>query len=747
MGELTDANMLMKHPIAAILLTVAATGAALAPPLPTLKNINASRVTAIGFANAADFAQQLHIAYSSMVTGSCLFAAQPFHCAASHFSQDSLEPWTPWTRVPSCDGCNKGTRMPFDHCLKSPHVVDVGSLVDYPRRQCGQNPISVPECFDAVEFFYPARVFVFRGTKDEVYQPGVVENTVALLGQLIRDPAETFKFVNSEPFAHVLPVNSTPHDGGSVPAGYDGPGECLSHLYDSSALAATDTHNSSWARFDQTNLTEAGVGFQNEGWLYVPERCEHSDCGLMVLAGKCDPESGPADDSVNQFARYAEGSGLVLLHPCVGGSVDASTYKHAKDIADGNLDTYGQLSADYVQQSAPHMRGVGNMIKRVMGLPIVPPSLKRAPHIGDVKSLKSFASTNPSESRLATPGRLPTLLIDNTSVMIAGCSNTADFSHQFHVAFSSMVTGSCIFSGQPFRCATTRFKNDFLVPKTAGTSAGMQCVGCPDNSTLLYDHCKNHPQWVDVDVLAHTAESTDGVDNPKEHLAGARVFSFAGTHDRCYQKGSMEIIADFHKRYAADGSQIKLVVDQPFPHTLPTNQTPYYNHSNPAGYDGPGECLRHVFGHKTPIAPAVSSDSSLNQNYWHAFDQMEFFSGFSPISHGMSPGGWYFAPPACKSQMCKLLVLPGGCFAPFSGNDFNHSGSVNDAFTRYAVVNNIVVLRTCSGAPIDVFKWPDNHENRRGLVDVYGQMGADYATQKGGQMQVIGKMVKRLLGI
>ena len=38
-------------------------------------------------------------------------------------------------------------------------------------------------------------------------------------------------------------------------------------------------------------------------------------------------------------------------------------------------------------------------------------------------------------------------------------------------------------------------------------------------------------------------------------------------------------------------------------------------------------------------------------------------------------------------------------------------------------------------------------ENLRGMVDVYGQLSADYATQKGDQMAPIGKMLKRLLGI
>ena len=73
----------------------------------------------------------------------------------------------------------------MDHCKTHPDVVDVGSLVDYPRRHCGQNPISVQECFDDVNFVKPSRVFVFRGTHDNVSAAGTVENTVALLAQLV----------------------------------------------------------------------------------------------------------------------------------------------------------------------------------------------------------------------------------------------------------------------------------------------------------------------------------------------------------------------------------------------------------------------------------------------------------------------------------------------------------------------------------------------------------------------------------
>ena len=54
--------------------------------------------------------------------------------------------------------------------------------------------------------------------------------------------------------------------------------------------------------------------------------------------------------------------------------VDAARYPHAPDVAQGKLDAYGQLSADYVQQSAPHMRAIGGMLRRLTGAdePVAP---------------------------------------------------------------------------------------------------------------------------------------------------------------------------------------------------------------------------------------------------------------------------------------------------------------------------------------------------------------------------------------
>lgn len=92
-----------------------------------------------------------------------------------------------------------------------------------------------------------------------------------------------------------------------------------------------------------------------------------------------------------------------------------------------------------------------------------------------------------------TPIRLPALNIEKGSVVTAGCSHAGDFASQFHIAFSSLVSGSCVFSGQPYHCAVQRFSRDYLVPQNNATGVP-NCDGCPDGMTLLYDHCKNHPE-------------------------------------------------------------------------------------------------------------------------------------------------------------------------------------------------------------------------------------------------------------
>ena len=65
-------------------------------------------------------------------------------------------------------------------------------------------------------------------------------------------------------------------------------------------------------------------------------------------------------------------------------------------------------------------------------------------------------------------------------------------------------------------------------------------------------------------------------------------------------------------------------------------------------------------------------------------------------------------------------------------------GSDGD-FARYGTAHGIAILKPCQGAPdSDAARFLHNYKNLRGIVDVYGQLSADYATQTGHQMAPIG---------
>ena len=147
-----------------------------------------------------------------------------------------------------------------------------------------------------------------------------------------------------------------------------------------------------------------------------------------------------------------------------------------------------------------------------------------------------------------------------------------------------------------------------------------------------------------------------------------------------------------------------LVENQPFPHTLPTNSTPYFNHSQPAMYDGPGECVKHVFGKGRRLYPS-DPNSTQHRQYWLRINATEFVTD---LGIGSRPSAWLFNPPQCRAGTCKLLILPGGCNA---FTDDPPGGGPDDDFARYGFANGINILKTCtSGGPIDQTRFPLNHE-------------------------------------
>lgn len=104
---------------------------------------------------------------------------------------------------------------------------------------------------------------------------------------------------------------------------------------------------------------------------------------------------------------------------------------------------------------------------------------------------------------------LPTLPIQPGAVVSHGFG---DMNIAFHFAHSAGLAGVCGHDSQPYHCAVHYFAGEALVPQTPESSVPF-CDGCPPNKTVLYDHCKNHPEWVDVGQLPDYARGNNKIDS------------------------------------------------------------------------------------------------------------------------------------------------------------------------------------------------------------------------------------------
>ena len=269
-------------------------------------------------------AVQAHVAYSKTIKGVCGFAAQPVYCAATHFTREPSKSSPAGKGSPFCDGCiDPLVTNRFDHCRRTPAVVDVGKLPDWPRRNCGQ-PFRA-NCLDDVIHMYDSRVYLQSGTRDTHTPSDAVANTFAWYATMVADPQSQILYSGDLPLPHELPtLNSTP--------AFDGPGACLRHLYErrtggsflkppARAAVPANLHT-----LDQSSVgaSAAAGGWAPHGLVYAPAACHApcwkppcdppgARCRLHVLMHDCGTREAPAlppalsmSPDEEEFARYAE---------------------------------------------------------------------------------------------------------------------------------------------------------------------------------------------------------------------------------------------------------------------------------------------------------------------------------------------------------------------------------------------------------------------------------------------------------
>ena len=371
----------------------AAAGAA-PPPLPRLDIVG--RASASGISSGADVAPMLHVAYSDRFFASGAFAGQAYGCAVTAFDADprvSCASQPPTQRGPGCVGLAStgaapcvgcggpaGTTVGYDHCKKSPAVIQTARLQRWAEAAAADGDIA------PLANLRDARVYTFRGTRDDVYLPGCVNATgeffapfVASRGQIVFEAAIPSQHSQPTVDPHV-PRDSCGNYtvGGCQNCGYDGVGAMLQHFYDGALVAPPAGASADPARlrnFSQDLYGNASAqfgGLATTGFAYIPARCEAAPCRAHVALHGCgqsyvDPEQGLLYPLFGGYAPWADANGFVVLFVQGGGFAERGWVTNASQVMAACHDGYGQTGADFAFRKGAVLAAIDAMLGALGG--------------------------------------------------------------------------------------------------------------------------------------------------------------------------------------------------------------------------------------------------------------------------------------------------------------------------------------------------------------------------------------------
>lgn len=307
-------------------------------------------------------------------------------------------------------------------------------------------------------------------------------------------------------------------------------------------------------------------------------------------------------------------------------------------------------------------------------------------------------SALPAQSQ---PAALPKLKLDPAQTSVSGISSGGYMAAQLHVAFSTRFPlGMAGIASGPYDCAEASVMN-----------ALVRCLGNAD---------------IPVDALAALTRkrATEGLIDPIENLAKARVYVFNGSKDSVVKPAAGQALAKYYAAIAP-GAAIVQKNDVPAEHAFITDgpgaectakAVPWLNN---CGFDLAGAVLGHLYG---KLEPRTDKATGVLHEIAQADDKLP----------SLDTKAWVYVPKTCaEGATCRLHVALHGCRhnALTVGESF-----VRDAgYNRWADSNRLVVLYPQTGKAAVNACW-----------DWWGYGSPDYATKKSPQMQAILGMMDRL---
>jgi hypothetical protein len=329
------------------------------------------------------------------------------------------------------------------------------------------------------------------------------------------------------------------------------------------------------------------------------------------------------------------------------------------------------------------------------------------------------------------------LSLDRDAVTVSGLSSGGFFAHQFHVAWSELVSGAGIVAGGPYGCVET-IPNPYW-PFATLDRLSAALVACTHYWGDRYWGLR--PSAPDAsDSVALIEEAFDGgdIDDPAS-LSGDRVWLFRGELDDQVPAAVVEALEGVYRHYgieepdlavhshrAGHGMPVSAFPDDSRfePTACEAHQAPFLNE---CGFDAAGLLLRHLYPDAVPAEPEDAHEAGTLM----PFDQTPFFDD---ATSSLRAVGYVYVPNICRTQTCRLHIAFHGCRQSLEAV---HDDFVRDAgYNGWAAAGGIVVV------------YPQlipSAVNPNGCWDFWGYSGDDYRLQDGSQMRAVRAMIDRML--
>lgn len=225
-------------------------------------------------------ASQMHVAYSSAVTGVGIVAGGAYHL------------------------------------LHDEDSIDLEDSIEYAYQQSNSRRI------DDLSNLEGSPVWLFSGTQDTTVSPVLMKLAKAFYRILEADIKSTFNVDATHGW--ITDNYGAPCNIHQFPwinnCGIDAAAEILSHIYKTKFNQATPDLERVF-RFDQTPyFSDDNASLSDYGYMYYPKKCEEFECELHVMLHGCvmtRETIGGALIINSGFNELAEGSGFIILYPQV----------------------------------------------------------------------------------------------------------------------------------------------------------------------------------------------------------------------------------------------------------------------------------------------------------------------------------------------------------------------------------------------------------------------------------------------